>query len=941
MSARKTDVGHRSCGLVVGRQGLRTALTPLVFALLALAVVAPAQAQFSSSGAVNVYPGNAAVPNGPGNADLGNVGLFVGNGAPGSFSALGGSLLRLGSLLIGPSGAGNGDGTVVLDGVGTRVSLVGDGFSNGVINRLGVGEWGKGALTVSGGATLDGRAESAACIGQFHYCNNFIGNAAGSSGVFTVTGAGSNASFLRAFRVGGLAVFHPPIDSFTFGTPGGSSRGTVNVLAGGLLTTDNIGLGLAPGGSSPVGNERSIADATVDGAGSIWRVTGGTLDGSGAGVTTGEHRNALAALSVSGGGKLLIDGKAGIYNFINLTNNGGRTAARVTGAGSAVLFSGDAGVLQVGRRLGSAALSIDSGGSASGMFYVSVGRDGSFGDLAVDGAGSLLRVDGTASALANGSLNNAVLDIGRSGNGLVTVSNGGRIELIATGAASNGPHLNLGRDAASAGTLNIIGAGSVVSLSAQSVLAGGGPGEAFNPFVRVGRDGNGTLNITGGGKLLIDGRAISTVADSRSTDLYIGGTGDNTNGGKGIALVSGAGSEIRLTGIDTFIGVGFGPQSFGQLTVANQADVSAIGMNVGRSGGVGVLAVDNATVHFSGHQTGFVQAGAFLSIGRSGGTGVVNVGNGSVITLNNLGSQGASLNLGGTGPGPLGDGTLTLSGASQIHIQAAPGLATLSVARDGSGLMRVKGGSSVDVGDGSTYIGRLKGADGTLILSEASNLTTGWLGVGRNKTATGSVDGGTGTLVLINSTLTAQNIVIGSNGFLGGTGTITGNVSNFGIFAPGNSPGTMEITGAFSAEAGSRLILEVQGDGHGGFNTDQVIFGSGQALDLAHLNVEFRFLGATNPNDFQAAHLFDINSFFQLRTAGGGMANLAAAAFTGATFSAQADAYTVSNFSFTAAGGAIFTATPVPEPASLALLLAGLALLSGLAQRARSAPDCG
>jgi hypothetical protein len=49
----------------------------------------PAQAQFSSSGAVNVFPGNAAVPNGAGNADLGNVGLFVGNGALGSFSALG------------------------------------------------------------------------------------------------------------------------------------------------------------------------------------------------------------------------------------------------------------------------------------------------------------------------------------------------------------------------------------------------------------------------------------------------------------------------------------------------------------------------------------------------------------------------------------------------------------------------------------------------------------------------------------------------------------------------------------------------------------------------------------------------------------------------------------------------------------------------------------
>lgn len=251
------------------------ALGPVAMALICL-WGEPAQAQFSSAGAVNVYPGNAQVPNGAGNADIGQLSLFVGNGGSGSFSALGGSQLRLGALLLGPGGSGNGNGTVLIDGAGTLVSLVSDGSSNGILNRLEVGAWGNGALTVSGGATLDGRAESASCLGQFHYCNTFIGNAAGSTGVMTITGAGSKASFLRFFGVGGLAVFHPPIDSFTLGTPGATTSGAVKVLAGGTLTTDGGSLGLAPGGSSPTGRERSFADMTIDGANSLWHgIAGG------------------------------------------------------------------------------------------------------------------------------------------------------------------------------------------------------------------------------------------------------------------------------------------------------------------------------------------------------------------------------------------------------------------------------------------------------------------------------------------------------------------------------------------------------------------------------------------------------------------------------------------------------------------------------------------
>ena len=175
-------------------------------------------------------------------------------------------------------------------------------------------------------------------------------------------------------------------------------------------------------------------------------------------------------------------------------------------------------------------------------------------------------------------------------------------------------------------------------------------------------------------------------------------------------------------------------------------------------------------------------------------------------------------------------------------------------------------------------------------------------------------------MVLNGATLNAQDVVIGTNGYLGGSAgsiNVSGSVVNYGTFSPGSSPGLFSINGNYMAGAGSRLILEVQADGHGGFQTDEVRFG----------------FGNTDPNAFLASGGFDVAAFIRQANAGGTLGGLDAAKFAGVRFSALADGYVFDSFSYTAAGGAVFSATPVPEPGTAALLLAGVAVLVVAARR--------
>lgn len=79
----------------------------------------------------------------------------------------------------------------------------------------------------------------------------------------------------------------------------------------------------------------------------------------------------------------------------------------------------------------------------------------------------------------------------------------------------------------------------------------------------------------------------------------------------------------------------------------------------------------------------------------------------------------------------------------------------------------------------------------------------------------GAVDLGAGTFAVqqgtatINTSLSAATINIGAQGILTGNGPVTGNVIHSGTLSPGNSIGTLNVTGNFTQTAGSIYQLEV------------------------------------------------------------------------------------------------------------------------------------
>lgn len=766
---------------------------PLAIAAAAALLFAPgldAQAQSFTQAGANSTSGNpSGLPfvGSPTSLDFGNDHVFIGNALPGNFFASAGALLRAGALAIGTGGTGS--GLVILSGTNTKIELGGN------LNRLDVGNWGVGELTVADGALLDATVNPGNCSGS--NCFNFIGGAAGSTGTMTISGIGSEVRTLRSFIVGQTSVFTNPPNTFTFGTPGGTTSARLNVLAGGTLRTE--GAMVASNNASPNGNgnERANGTVVISGSGAQWIVTRNstaTTGNTAALMSIGSGANSDGLVTVGNGGKLHIDGtgSSGPNDGINIGSNG-KGKLVVTGTGSQLLTSGVNPFINVGANnaFGNGTFELLAGATASTL-YMNVGRNGGTGTMVLDGAlatGTTLTQSGVGTNQAPGSNGAAFTNIGRNtngngGTGTVTVR-GGAQWLINDGGgdgrtAQGSPGIAIGRGANSSGSLTITGTGSKVEISSTSLGLAPGVADNYNPFFAVGFDNAGTtsgaLTVSVGGKLVMNGNAVSTLAIPRGTLLYIGGTFDTA--GSGIATVTGAGSEIKLTGYDSIVNVGRFTGSTGTLNITDGALVSAITLLAGSNGGNGTVNVDNATVSLTGDRTDSNPAvGAGFNIGRTG-VGTLIMSNGAQITATGTALGGAA-SIAGDSFGTGGSGTVTMSGGSSI-VFSGPASSGLSIARTGTGTVSLSGGSFIDVGVGTIALanaplaGQGAGGTGSLSLSGGSKASANQILIGGNSEGVGGALGGTGIATVTGSG--SEIKASGSGGFLSvgrnGNGTL-------------------------------------------------------------------------------------------------------------------------------------------------------------------------
>ncbi|NIA70460.1 cadherin-like domain-containing protein [Pelagibius litoralis] len=402
-----------------------------------------------------------------------------------------------------------------------------------------------------------------------------------------------------------------------------------------------------------------------------------------------------------------------------------------------VLADGDVstpfeGEIVVGTDFANGSLEISGGAEVVAQRVLVGGQPGAFGSLEVTGAGSRLTTSGL----------DAIIEVGRSGTGEMTVSGG---------AAVDGLWIDVARDGA--GTVTATGAGTEINLSNDfgTYLP---PDDDDAGFFRIGRNAGsqGALNVLAGAVINVaagpgfnspvlqiareDGSTGSVLVDGAGSQINITQTDpvdpDNDIFGPSLQLRSGDasmtirnGGAVSLFGQDSTVFVGRGnPEdstvlaqsrleilSGGRLTI--DGDDAFAGMNIGR------YANGNGSVLVRGEGSELLLQGVEpnINVGRLG-TGELTIDQGGLVTATfmnvgrEVGSRGSVLI----------DGSSDGAQRSELRLagQDVDGFgAFLQVGRLGEGNFTVQGGALLTIdGEGGEFpgfnLGREAGSVGTM-----------------------------------------------------------------------------------------------------------------------------------------------------------------------------------------------------------------------------------
>lgn len=559
--------------------------------------------------------------------------------------------------------------------------------------------------------------------------------------------------------------------SFTSGTIGDLSNGTLTVTDGGAVYNGTGYIGYDAGSSGAV---------TVDGSGSVVSNSSSLLVGYfGSGALNVYHGGAVynGFGYIAGGdnstGSAVIEDSGSVWSNASFLSVGfaGSGALRVSDGGAVYNAGGT-----VGYRLGStgAAAVSDSNSvwSSSGALFVGYAGTGS---LDIFDGGEVLNTDGTigyrpgstgdVSVAGGGSVwtNSGRLFVGNSGTGNLTVSGGGSV-YNTSGFIANAT--------GSTGSVSVIDSGSVWSNSSTLL---------------VGTEGSGTLLISNGGSVY-------------NTSGYIGygsrSTGSVTVAGSGSIWSNTSSLHIGESGVGTLIVTNGGTVKAAEIYMGRQKTNRKGSIYLARDG-----LLDADTLYFSpqdvyGSGTAMVRGvvsdlnvvfdGASQTTSRAG----------DVTVLIDAGSGDGAL-----GAGWIGTGSLQIKKGAVVKSSAG----VLGYHFDSAGAAMIDGAGSVWSNKGSFFAGY--SGDGRLSITGGGTLYDQDGFIGANVGSFGNV------------------AVVDLGSIWSNTGSLTVGASGDGVLTISDGGAVYNTSGSIGFGPGLKGLVTVKGGGSTWFNSESLSVG--------------------------------------------------------------------------------------------------------------------